>query len=125
MKYLAAVLTAFTSLASTVAPAQDLSTARQAYIVRYMEEVSCKAWLHGGELTGYSRDTALNWVLGYVSRASVARGQDLLGPQDPSSVALWMDDFCAREPGGTILTGASRLESELAAPVSRSAAVTK
>jgi hypothetical protein len=125
VKYIATALAAFACLASTQAVAQDLSNARRTYMVRYMEEVSCKSWLHGGVLTGYSRDAALNWVLGYMSRASVARGQDLLGPQDQTALALWMDDFCSREPDSNILTGANRLEKELATPVSRSAAVTK
>lgn len=84
------------------------------YIIRYMGEVSCDTWLHEPANADFPRDAVLNWVLGYLSRAAVARGIDLLRPADQQAIGDWMDSYCVRQPRSTVLTGASSLEKELA-----------
>jgi hypothetical protein len=79
-----------------------------------MGEVSCDTWLHEPTNADFPRDAVLNWVLGYLSRAAVARGIDLLRPADQQAIGDWMDNYCTRQSRSSVLTGASILEKELA-----------
>ena len=94
--------------------AQGAPTSSHAYVVRYMGDVSCDDWLNLPNRTDFPRDAVLNWVLGYLSRAAVARGVDLLAPADQDAITAWMSSYCTEHQRSTVLTGASSLEKEMA-----------
>jgi hypothetical protein len=99
----------------TLSFAQPAPTASKSFLVRYMGEVSCETWLAAPDKAELPRDAVLNWVLGYLSRAAVARGVDLLRPADQEAIVDWLDSYCTRQPRSTVLTGASMLEREMVA----------
>lgn len=101
--------------APTLSSAQPAPSASRSFLVRYMGEVSCETWLKAPGDADLPRDAVLNWVLGYLSRAAVARGVDLLRPADQEAIVDWLDSYCTRQPRSTVLTGASMLEKEMAA----------
>lgn len=100
--------------APTLSSAQPAPSASRSFLVRYMGEVSCETWLKAPGDADLPRDAVLNWVLGYLSRAAVARGVDLLRPADQEAIVDWLDSYCTRQPRSTVLTGASMLEKEMA-----------
>jgi len=101
-------------MAPGVGLAKPAPTAGGSYIVRYMGDVSCENWLRGSAREDFPREAVLNWVLGYLSRAAVARQIDLLAPADQVAIGEWMDSYCERKPRGSVLSGASSLEKEMA-----------
>jgi hypothetical protein len=100
--------------APAAAHAQAPAAVSHAYVVRYMGDVSCDDWLNLPNRTDFPRDAVLNWVLGYLSRAAVARGVDLLAPADQDAITDWMNGYCAAHQRSSVLTGASSLEKEMA-----------
>jgi hypothetical protein len=95
----------------TAAPA--FSQPVQGYQLRYMGNVSCGAWPKYLGYDNYQKASLLNWVLGYVSRASIGYSKSLLEVVDQANVAAWMDQYCAANPLNSILDGAQVLEAEL------------
>jgi hypothetical protein len=94
--------------------AQPAPADPHAYVIRYMGDVGCEDWLNLPDRTDFPRDATLNWVLGYLSRAAVARNVDLLAPADQAAITNWMNDYCTHHLRSTVLTGASSLEKEMA-----------
>jgi hypothetical protein len=103
-------------MAITAALGLPCATRAQAAPVhyRYMGEASCGAWPKQVEFEDIKKVVPLNWVLGFLSKASVDRGVDLMANVDVASVSAWMDNYCATHPLDSILTGAFELERELA-----------
>jgi hypothetical protein len=102
------------SLWPSAGHAQTTPAQPHAYVIRYMGDVGCEDWLNLPDRTDFPRDAVLNWVLGYLSRAAVARNVDLLAPADQAAITNWMNAYCALHLRGTVLTGASSLEKEMA-----------
>jgi hypothetical protein len=116
MRGLALALSAVAALACGQATAQPAPV-----MFRYMGPISCGSWPKDEPHTRPGKALMLNYVLGYLSRASVAHKRDLLAHVDPASVSAWMDNYCQTHPLDTILRGADVLEEELfvrAAPTS-------
>jgi hypothetical protein len=94
--------------------AQSAPAGGHAYVVRYIGDVGCEDWLNQPDRADFPREAVLNWVLGYLSRAAVARGVDLLRPADQEAIIDWMNTYCAAHARSTVLTGASSLEKAMA-----------
>jgi hypothetical protein len=78
-----------------------------------MGQIGCGDWpkyLHSDDL---AKAALLNWVLGYLSRASLSESADLLENVDQASVSAWLDNYCSVHPLDTLVQGAWALEKEL------------
>jgi hypothetical protein len=80
-----------------------------------MGEMSCGAWPKAAKFDDPEKASVLNWVLGFMSRASGDRGLDLMANVDVPSISAWMDNYCAAHPLDTKITGSYVLERELVA----------
>jgi hypothetical protein len=78
------------------------------------ESFSCGEWPEAAPYTRADKALRLNWVLGFLSAASLQDGYpDLLANVDNPSVAAWIDNYCAANPLDSIVTAAFRLRDEL------------
>lgn len=97
------------------APASTVS-AQEGFQARYMGEMTCGGWrVAPGEFTSVNKSVLLNWVLGFLSGRSAVRGDDILAAVEISSVAAWLDDYCARNPLEGMIKAAFDLEKVLIA----------
>lgn len=91
-----------------------LPCAAQAQVTfKYMGEMSCGAWPKLSPYTDIQKAAVLNWVLGYLSRASWADNHDLLSNVDQPSVSAWLDNYCAANPLEAVTSAVHALEQQL------------
>ena len=74
---------------------------------------SCGVWVQSRKDGSWSVD--LNWVLGFVSSYNHFVGRNIFGTSDAYAVAVWMDNYCQKNPLNTQYEGAIQLVSELSA----------
>lgn len=83
---------------------------------RYMGDMTCGGWREAPSNVDDVRKAALmNFVLGFLTGRTAERGDDLLADVQTSSIKAWMDDYCSRNPLGSVITGAFELEKVLIA----------
>ncbi len=83
---------------------------------RYMGDMTCGGWRAApANLDDVRKAALMNFVLGFLSGRSAERGDDLLAAVEISSIKAWMDDYCAANPLGSVVTGAFELEKVLIA----------
>jgi hypothetical protein len=114
MRRTLAIVAAATALAG-FAPATGGSDART---YRWMgsDTFNCGNWPKSADYTSVEKAVMLNWVLGFLSRASGESGRpDLLLNTDQQTVAAWLDTYCAAHPLDGVPTAAHVLQNELTA----------
>lgn len=109
------------ALAASPAPSapQEINVPKTA---RYMsEDFTCGGWLRIREVpyNAIEKASALNWVLGYLSRASFGTNEDILKSASPSGISAWLDSYCEAHPLDSLVTAAFKLEADLRARVRR------
>jgi hypothetical protein len=98
---------AFTSAAlSAPAPSHH-------YRDEWMGQMSCEAWPKTKSYDELEKSAALNWVLGFISRASRADAKNLFESGSQSAVSGWIDTYCQTNPRSDVVSAAFVLEGEL------------
>jgi hypothetical protein len=78
------------------------------------ESFSCGEWPKDAAYNQPRKGLMLNWVLGFLSAASLQPGSpDLLNNVDNPSIAGWIDKYCAANPLDSIPTATFKLQGEL------------
>lgn len=104
-----------TALACCLAIATPAS-AKEATQFRWMGDMTCGGWRATlADINTPPRAVLLNWVLGVIVGRSALRGDNLLHDVEVSSVAAWLDDYCAAKPLDTLIQATFALEIDLVA----------
>ena len=79
---------------------------------------TCGKWVEGRKAGTYHLQ--LNWVLGFISSynhyvdAYLGKGKNgVFGTADHNSVAVWMDNYCQKNPLESVYSGSVGLTEEL------------
>lgn len=107
-----------TTLAICLALATPASAAspQDGFQARYMGDMTCGGWRSTpASYTDARKAALLNWVLGFLSGRTAERGDDILNFVEISSIAAWLDDYCARQPLESLIKATFDLEKELIA----------
>lgn len=81
-----------------------------------MGDLTCGGWRNAPSgFESIEKSLLLNWVLGFLVGRSSVRGDNILGNVEVSSIAAWLDDYCARSPLNYLATAAFDLEKALIA----------
>jgi hypothetical protein len=76
----------------------------------------CGEWVEARRNGTAGTPSAINmegWLLGFLSGTAYSSGKDSLRNTDPSSLFLWMDNYCKANPLSKVLDGAEQLNFEL------------
>ncbi|RSZ47733.1 MULTISPECIES: hypothetical protein [unclassified Variovorax] len=85
-----------------------------AHAVTIKAMASCGKWISDREADGSVAITNAYWVMGFLSGQAVATGKEVLKGTDASSVMLWMDNYCRKNPLNDSGEAANTLFDELA-----------
>jgi hypothetical protein len=70
---------------------------------------TCKNWV--GDPS--SKELYKAWLIGYLSGLAMGSGKDFLNKEEATTLAQWMDRYCAANPGDLTSVGALKLSREL------------
>jgi hypothetical protein len=104
----------YAAVAAALALACFAGQARAAmYSFRWMGALSCETWPATASANDTEKAAALNWVLGYLSRAQLARQVNWFQDLGPDLVSAWLDRYCADHPRDQLAEAIGGLETEL------------
>jgi hypothetical protein len=63
-----------------------------------MGSYSCGAWVQNRANGGVSAELTQGWLLGFMSGLATASRTDILKGRDPTSLYLWIDNYCRANP---------------------------
>jgi len=73
---------------------------------------SCGTWIQDRKIN--DAIDSETWVIGYLSGIAVSYNKDILRNSDNSSLYLWIDNYCQKNPLNRISHAAKELANELA-----------
>lgn len=99
-----------------IAGSASAATAQETIQNRWMGDATCGGWRAAPSgFDNIQKAALLNWVLGYLSGRTDVRGDDVLATVEVSSIAAWVDNYCANNPLDYLVTAAFELEKVLIA----------
>lgn len=95
--------------AAAAPPAQAIQT-------RWLGDMTCGGWRRAPrDFEHPEKALLLNFILGFVAGKTVERGDNILADVEVSSIAAWVDDYCAANPLAYLVTAAHDLDQALIA----------
>lgn len=83
---------------------------------RWMGDATCGGWRAApADFNQLPKAALLNWVLGFLSGRAEPGDKDFLADVQVSSIAAWVDNYCAANPLDYLVTAAFELEKVLIA----------
>lgn len=81
---------------------------------QWMGDATCAGWRNAPrDFNSIQKSVLLNWVLGFLSGRAAERNDDILARVEVSSIAAWLDDYCAANPLDYLVTASFELEKAL------------
>jgi hypothetical protein len=74
---------------------------------------SCGEWIVHREKSDTLALGNASWLLGYLSGMAIASGKAYLSGTDNSSIYMWMDNYCRKNPLRDLSSGGNELAAEL------------
>lgn len=104
-------------LALALASSSTAAMAQQQLVhSRWMGDATCGGWRAApADFNQLQKAALLNWVLGFLSARAEPGVKDVLADVQVSSIAAWIDNYCAANPLDYLVTAAFELEKALIA----------